>query len=170
MWNAMVLSPQHRFLLLTKRPEHIASALGPNGINFYAVEDFVPCPQANIGIGVTAENQEQWNKRVPILRKVSAAMRFVSIEPMLGSITPDTLDGIDWIIIGCESGPGRRHPTTKGLRKLITTCMGWKPAKPIFLKQWPYGNGITKMPKWCGRVLHERPEWFFQESPNETTD
>jgi len=98
--------PQHVFQFLTKRPENIL---------------FWPDDLPNAWLGVTAENQEMADERIPILLQIPAAVRFVSIEPMLESVrikfekysgyeyrflkktTP-----VDWVIVGCESGPGRR--------------------------------------------------------------
>ena len=71
--------PQHTFLLLTKRPENALAA--SQSVRF---SHFFDLP--NIWMGVTAENQEMLNKRIPILLQIPAAKRFVSIEPMLGSI------------------------------------------------------------------------------------
>lgn len=86
VWAVMCATPQHTYQILTKRPERVARALGPCGINFYAVEKPVPQPQPNIWIGVSAENQAEADKRVPMLLQIPAAIRFISAEPLLGPI------------------------------------------------------------------------------------
>lgn len=86
VWRVMVDTPQHTYQILTKRPERVAEALGPRGINFYAVEKPVPCPQPNIWLGVSTENQAEAERRIPLLLQMPAAVRFVSAEPLLGPI------------------------------------------------------------------------------------
>lgn len=82
------------FQVLTKRHGRIASHLPPDWDDGYP----------NVWLGVTAENREWWDRRVRELRKVPAAVRFVSYEPALGSIAGASAEGIDWVIIGGESG------------------------------------------------------------------
>ena len=143
MWEAS----QHLFLILTKRPERmLAYMAGKGGPN---TPDLKPLP--NVWLGVTAENQEQADNRIPILMQVPAARRYVSIEPMLGHVSLnaiDALDGqhiksgpsIDWVICGGESGPGARpmHPYWAiSLRDECHTA-----GVPFFFKQW--GSGCRK--------------------------
>lgn len=106
---------------------------------------FEPLP--NVWLGVTAENQYQANKRVPLLLATPAAKRFVSVEPMLSQIdlvnvygdapwTPGTrqLGHIDWVICGGESGLGARpmHPDWVRFLQAECHCAG----VPFFFKQW----------------------------------
>lgn len=88
VWKVMVRCPQHTFQILTKRPERMARALGPNGIGFYLVEGPVPCPQPNIWLGTSIENR-RYVHRADVLRETPAAVRFVSAEPLLGPLLPD---------------------------------------------------------------------------------
>lgn len=118
-WDVIRRCPQHTWLLLTKRPELVAARLP---------DDW---PYPHVALGVTAENQARADDRIPVLLETPAAMRFVSIEPMLGPIRiwpylhpyqsgyyhgkgKTTLFGcvLNWIIAGGESGPGARptHP------------------------------------------------------------
>lgn len=148
--------PQHLFLLLTKRPERALeyfnrlSSVMKNGVCNINV-----LPFDNIWIGVTAENQEQANKRIPILLKIPAKKRFVSIEPMLGPVdlfhvnvsngqfiinVSRGLNKLDWVIVGGESGSKARPMHPDWVRSIRDQC---KEAKvPFFFKQWgEYKNG-----------------------------
>lgn len=124
---------------------------------------FVPWPPPNLWLGVTAENQKEADKRIPILLQIPAAKRFVSVEPMLEQIDiplphnrkyhelngPCTCPKPDWCIIGCESGPKRRPCNIEWVRDLVNQCKAAGVAP--FVKQVPI-NGkvvkdITKFPK-----------------------
>jgi len=80
IWHVMEQCPQHTFQVLTKRPERMRDVLGLSGAGL----DAPPLP--NVWLGVTAENQECADKRIPILLECPAAVRFVSVEPMLGPV------------------------------------------------------------------------------------
>lgn len=93
-------TPELDWLLLTKRPENYVK-LAPWAHGF---------PPQNIWLGTTAENQEQATRRGRILREIPAKVRFLSCEPLLSEIQfePETLQALDWIIVGGESGAGAR--------------------------------------------------------------
>jgi len=86
------------FQILTKRHARIERCLPPDWGEGYE----------NVWLGVSAENAEWWNRRVPILSRIPARVRFVSYEPALGPITGCSAAGIDWVIIGGESGHDAR--------------------------------------------------------------
>ena len=87
--------PQHRFIILTKRPEAMQAYM--LGCQRGADDTGHPFPWVNVILGVTAENQEQADKRIPVLLKTPAAARFVSIEPMLGAVDLQCIDsGQTW--------------------------------------------------------------------------
>ncbi len=142
------------FIILTKRPE--------NALRFitYAFARWGNKPFKNLWLGVTAENQEQADKRVPILLEIPAAVRFVSVEPMLGPVDlklgpkePCSHRGcynhvthpcegcgrrqgklpIDWVICGGESGPGARPMHPDWARNLQDQCQ--MAGVPYFFKQ-----------------------------------
>jgi protein gp37 len=93
--------------------------------------DSLPWPQ-NVWMGVSVENQEQaW--RVAELRKVPAAVRFVSAEPLLGPLNLDLSD-IDWVIVGGESGPNHRPIKAEWVERLRDQCLDSDVA--FFFKQW----------------------------------
>ncbi len=154
----------HTFIILTKRPERMQKWL--NGWNdretrrqwiesFGEVYDWMSGPKywpdvlPNVWLGVTAENQQRADERIPILLKIPAAVRFVSVEPMLGPVALDAvcaatdgymqkiktlLDGIDWVICGGESGPGARPMHPDWARSLRDQCQA--AGVPFFFKQW----------------------------------
>lgn len=97
------------WLLLTKRPENMIRMLGREPWMF------------NVWAGTTAENDEWWRRRVPHLLQVPVRIKFVSVEPMLGPIT-ESLTGIDWILVGGESGPGARRMDPQWAGDLLRRC------------------------------------------------
>jgi protein gp37 len=124
---------RHTFQVLTKRP-HIAEK--------YA--GYLEWTK-NIWLGTTVEN-ESTVFRVKHLRKVPAAIRFLSIEPLLSDIPRLPLTGIDWVIVGGESGPKARPMKVEWARKIRDRCIKYD--VPFFFKQW---GGVNK--KMNGRVL-----------------
>ena len=175
----------HIFQILTKRPEWIARALGPDGIGWYAVEGPVPCPEPGIWLGTSIENQKWADIRVPFLLNAPAAVRFVSAEPLLGPIdltdvTAATATGpeqwdcldridaadaepgspstvIDWVIVGGESGPGARPMRPDWARSLRDQCQAAGTA--FHFKQWgawaPVSVGINSPSSWDGTALRQ---------------
>jgi protein gp37 len=131
-FDVMVRAPQHSFQVLTKRPKRAV-----------ALANKLPWP-SNIWLGVSVEDQPRaW--RVDDLRRVPAAVRFLSVEPLLGSVDLD-LTGISWVIVGGESGPGARPMDPKWARNVRDACR--RSDVPFFFKQW---GGRT--PKAGGRQL-----------------
>ncbi len=135
IWSRMAKCPQHTFLILTKRPERMAHFVSEVGVFNY---DVLP----NLWLGVTAENQKQADKRIPILLQIPAAVRFVSVEPMLEEITlpyylNDYTTGacsiLDWVIVGSESGPGARPMNPDWASSLVKQCE--EAETPCFVKQ-----------------------------------
>ena len=136
VFDVMRNAPQHEFQVLTKRAERLAE-LAPRLL----------WPK-NVWQGVSVENQDYiW--RVGHLRKVPAAVRFLSIEPLLGPVEDLPLEGISWVIVGGESGPRRRPIDASWVRSLRDQCQ--RASVPFFFKQW---GGHT--PKAGGRELDGR--------------
>ncbi len=163
MFSIMRRCPQHTFQILTKRIEQLA-----------LFDEVCGWPQLpNVWLGITAENQETANERIPELLKIPAAVRFVSLEPLLGSIDfievayaykaagVDGLtlaglwDHLHWVIAGCESGPGRRETPENWFRDLRDQCEA--ASVPFFLKQMDRDGKIEKLPEFDGRVWAEFP-------------
>jgi protein gp37 len=108
-WDVIRRTPQHRYLLLTKRPERIADHL-PNG-----------WPWPHVWLGASVETPAYlW--RADVLRTIPAAGRFLSCEPLLEDLGPVNLDGISWVIIGGESGPAHRPMAAAWVASLVRQC------------------------------------------------
>jgi len=126
----------HTFQILTKRSDRLLS-LSP----------FLPWPK-NVWIGVSVESP-QYCFRIRDLARVPAAVRFLSLEPLLAPIPRVPLRGIDWVIIGGESGPGAREMKPEWVRDLRRQCS--EKGVAFFFKQW---GGFKK--KAAGRILDGR--------------
>jgi protein gp37 len=158
----------HIFMILTKRPERMAEIFNyysfKENVCWWQDEDEVvtelPWPLPNVWLGVTAENQEQANKRIPVLLQIPAAVRFVSAEPILGPVDLNQLlvpedirqlhfsalqeqhddcyyssnNLLNWVICGGESGPGARPMHPNWARSLRDQCE--VAGVPFFFKQW----------------------------------
>lgn len=132
----------HQFQVLTKRAERLAE-LSPR----------LSWP-ANVWMGVSVEN-DRYAGRIVHLRSTAAAVKFLSIEPLLGPIGELDLRGIDWVIVGGESGPGARPMAAEWVRQIRDLCAEQR--VPFFFKQW---GGVRK--KQTGRTLDGR---FHDEFP-----
>jgi len=124
---------QHQFQVLTKRSERVRE-LAPR----------LSWP-TNVWMGVSVENAD-YTFRIDDLRTVPAAVRFLSVEPLLGPIENVNLDGIHWVIVGGESGPKARPMDPAWACSIRDQCIAAK--VPFFFKQW---GGKNK--KAAGRVL-----------------
>ena len=138
MTHPMSGMDHHTYLILTKRPERILTG---------HAEHFTQWP--NIWLGVTAENQQTADERIPILLQIPAAVRFVSCEPLLSEInlemaledfqplSPDFSKNpspIQWVICGGESSPGARPMHPDWARSIRDQCQA--AGVPFFFKQW----------------------------------
>jgi protein gp37 len=136
VFAVMAATPQHTYQVLTKRATRLRR-LAPE----------LPWP-SNVWVGVSVEDADALN-RVDELRQVPAAVRFLSCEPLLGPLDGLDLDGIGWMIVGGESGPGARPMNHLWASALRDACLA--AGVPYFFKQW---GGPT--PKAGGRVLDGR--------------
>lgn len=143
----MIAAPQHIYQVLTKRSDRMRKFMqwlceteqGSDAL-IDAVEGIAPetdldfdLPAKHIWLGVSAENQTYWDGRVDDLRQTPAAVRWVSVEPMLGPVYDKfELDDIDWIVLGGENGPRPMHPGwARMLRDQSASCN-----VPFMFKQW----------------------------------
>jgi protein gp37 len=133
VFDVMEATPHHTYQLLTKRPLRAAR-----------LADQLPWPP-NVWLGVSVEDQRVVH-RVKHLLRVPAAVRFLSCEPLLGSLGGMDLTDIDWVIAGGESGLGYRPMDVRWARELRDLCV--RQSVPFFFKQW---GGRT--PKTLGREL-----------------
>jgi len=135
VFSVMNNNKRHTFQILTKRSERLRE-LAP----------LLDWPE-NIWMGVTIENNDYIN-RADDLRTISAAIKFLSLEPLLGPIPDLDLKGIDWVIVGGESGPRARPMQEQWVLDIKKKCEN-KHKIPFFFKQW---GGVNK--KKTGRLLH----------------
>jgi protein gp37 len=140
VWDIMAAAPQHIFQVLTKRPERMA--------RYTADRCRTVEPLANVWLGTSIEN-DRWVHRADALRSAGAAIRFLSLEPLLGPLPSLELDGIGWIIVGGESGADHRPIDRQWVRDLRDRASDAGVA--FFFKQW---GGRT--PKAGGRELDGR--------------
>ncbi len=140
-FEVMRLANWHQFQVLTKRSERLRK-LSPK-------IDWPP----NVWMGVTVELQK-YVFRVDHLKETDASIKFLSLEPLLGPISRLNLPGIDWVIVGGESGPGARPMEIDWVLDVKTQCL--EASVPFFFKQW---GGVSK--KKAGRLLEGRTwdEW-----------
>jgi protein gp37 len=126
----------HQFQILTKRSERLL-----------ALDKSIDWPK-NVWMGVSVESQD-YCFRVSHLRRTGAKIKFLSLEPLLGPISRLNLRGIDWVIVGGESGPGARPMSEEWVLEIKEQCA--KAQVPFFFKQW---GGFHK--KRAGRLLEGR--------------
>lgn len=177
IWDVMEATPQHTYLVLTKRPENMLTTLD----NLQVSHSILP----NVWLGVTAENQQRADGRIPTLLQCPAAKRFVSIEPMLGPVKIRSYLGLpnvlylgrkldyhrdppylDLVIAGGESGPGARPTHPDWLRSIRDQCGA--AGVPFYFKQWGEWLHNSQVPPVEKQVLDGSPSWarwLYQEAP-----
>lgn len=210
LFAVMALCPQHTFQLLTKRPERMWEYM--NGLKQRAFEndctttDYIlshciddewwagmgrrvpgrlKWPLPNLWLGVSVENQEQADQRIPHLLATPAVVRFLSCEPLLGPINfegcwvddPDPrvhinwLERLDWVIVGGESGPAARPMHPDWVRELRDQCN--QAQTPFLFKQWGEwapGETVTRQTGWMPTASWFNDEWRLSEENLATTD
>ena len=147
VFEVMALAPQHTFLVLTKRHARMRSLLSSR---------FDGDPLPNVWVGVSAEDQHWWDIRVPALLETPAAVRFVSAEPLLGPIGPALMAGLDWLIVGGESGPHARPMDPEWVRDLRDGA--GDAGVPFFFKQWGGLRSKSGGRELDGRTWDQMPE------------
>lgn len=136
VFDVMNLADWHQYQVLTKRAERLESLS----------HDLRWAP--HIWMGVSVENRDYlW--RIDHLRRTKAHIKFLSIEPLLGPLGKVNLGGIDWVIVGGESGPGARRMDGEWVADMKDQCV--KAGVAFFFKQW---GGVQK--KRHGRELEGR--------------
>ena len=180
VFAVMALAPQHWFQVLTKRPEKMRKYLSAKfarsdilkqakqlaqskGVEYKSLYDLPPdhvgnWPLLNVWLGVSVEDQDRADKRIPLLLDTPAAVRWISAEPLLGGVDIGRIvraatvggrglatvggDGtkpINWIVVGGESGQGARHMDPEWARSLRDQCASAGVA--FFMKQM---SGVRK--------------------------
>jgi protein gp37 len=120
----MAACPQHHFQILTKRPKRMQRVVSTLPGDLRALP--------NVWLGVSIENDD-YTWRADFLRRTPASVRFLSLEPLLGPLPSLSVDKIDWVIVGGESGPFARHMAIAWARNLRDQCL--ERGVPFFLKQ-----------------------------------
>lgn len=123
VWGVMRETPRHHFQILTKRPDRMAEVLGR----------IAPEALPNVWLGTSIEDY-QVVERLDHLRQVPAAIRFISFEPLIGSVGAIDLKGIDWAIVGGESGRSARPISEDWIDEIYLACEAAGAA--FFFKQW----------------------------------
>ncbi len=136
VFGVMNRATQHTFQVLTKRPGR--------AVRWSRRLRWTP----NIWLGTSIESADFLN-RARLLRQTGARTKFLSLEPLLEPLPSLDLDGIDWVIVGGESGPGARPMEPDWAREIRDNCVG--SGTPFFFKQW---GGVFK--KKTGRTLDGR--------------
>jgi protein gp37 len=136
VFEAMRLAHWHQYQILTKRSERV--------LELSKKLEWAP----QIWMGVSVEN-EKYTHRIEDLRKTSAHVKFLSLEPLLGPLRSLNLRGIDWAIVGGESGPSARAIDQTWVTEIRDQCLAAN--VPFFFKQW---GGVQK--KKTGRTLEGR--------------
>lgn len=148
VFDVMRRAHWHQFQVLTKRAERLED-IGAR----------IDWP-ANVWMGVSVES-EQYQFRIDHLRRTKAHIKFLSLEPLLGPLPKLTLDGIDWAIVGGESGPGARALEKEWALSIRDQCA--KAKVPFFFKQWGGVNKKKAGRELDGDIYDELPE--FTSSP-----
>ena len=149
VFDVMRRARQHTFQVLTKRSQRLME-LGPR----------LHWP-TNVWMGVSVENRD-YISRIDHLREAGAAVRFLSLEPLLGPLRDLNLEGIGWVIVGGESGPGARPMQPEWVLDIREQCL--ETGVPFFFKQW---GGVNK--KKTGRTLEGRT-WDQMPSARNSLD
>ncbi|MHB2155001.1 phage Gp37/Gp68 family protein [Calditrichota bacterium GD2] len=144
-------TPQHIYQILTKRENRMAE--------YFANK----IPPKNVWLGVTVEDKKSGLPRIEKLRDIPAHIKFLSIEPLLEDLGEIDLTGIDWVIVGGESGPKARPMKEEWVINIKNQCE--KFGVPFFFKQWgTWGADMVKRNKKAngrqllGRLWEEYPQ------------
>lgn len=142
VFKTMKLAHWHQFQVLTKRSKRLLE-LSP----------LIEWP-SNVWMGVSVEN-DTYSHRINDLRQTGAAIKFLSLEPLLGPLSNLDLRGINWVITGGESGPGARPIKEDWVFDIRNQCQ--KAHVPFFFKQWGGTNKKARGRKLEGKTWDEMP-------------
>lgn len=150
VFDVMANCPRHTFQVLTKRPQRMEAFVTRYVSGGFGVPG-LPCVGVlpNVWLGVSIES-DRYAWRADHLRQTPAAVRWISAEPLLGPIPSLSvwLAGIDWLVVGGESGPGARPMHPDWVRDLRDRCNG---TVPFFFKQWGRWAPIAGLDESFGR-------------------
>ena len=145
VWNVMRATPHHHYQILTKRPDRMGSLVAKK------ISDVLP----NVWLGTSIEDSEV-SERANHLRSIPAAIRFISFEPLIGSVGAIDLTGIHWAIVGGESGRSARPVREEWIDEIFDQCSLQGVA--FFFKQWgTWGKDNKRRSKKAnGRVYRDQ--------------
>jgi len=138
LFHKIEAHPEHIFQILTKRSSNLKFWTFP----------------LNIWLGVSVE-LAKYKNRIDDLRATNAKTKFLSCEPLLGDLGELDLSGIDWVIVGAESGPGMRECKIEWIENIVLQATAAK--VPVFVKQAHINGKLVKMPKIFGSEWAEYP-------------
>jgi len=142
VFDIMSRANWHTFQILTKRSDRLLE-----------LNDKIEWPN-NVWMGVSVENQDYLD-RIDNLRRTGALVKFISFEPLLGKINDAALHGIDWVIVGGESGPNARPMKEEWVFSIKDICSIHN--IPFFFKQWGGFNKKKNGRKLRGDIFEEMP-------------
>lgn len=145
VWDVMAKTPIHTYQILTKQPDRMATYLRRRG----------GPPLHNVWVGTSVENSAVTD-RIDQLRECPAAVRFVSFEPLIGSVGAVDLSNIQWAIVGGESGPGARPMEPSWVTEIFDACEYQGTA--FFFKQWGGVNKKKTGREFNGQTWDEMPK------------
>lgn len=143
VFKVMEECPQHTFQVLTKRPERALK-----------LADELTWPE-HVWMGTSVESAAYYD-RIRLLQKIPAKVRFLSCEPLLGALKRMPLKGINWVIVGGESGPGSRPMQGSWAMEIKKQCE--ERVVPFFFKQWGGVNKKRTGRQLEGKLWNEMPE------------
>lgn len=144
VWAVMERTPQHTYQVLTKRPDRMRMILSDASFPVLS----------NVWVGTSVENSAVLH-RVDYLRSTPAAVRFISFEPLIGSVANANLRNIQWAIVGGESGPKARPMPQTWVEEIEELCRTHDTA--FFFKQWGGRNKKATGRTFRGRTFDEMP-------------
>jgi protein gp37 len=144
VWEVMAETPRHTYQILTKRPDRMFEVI---------TDEHLPILN-NVWLGTSVED-DRVLERIDVLRRVPAAIRFISFEPLIGSVASAKLSGISWVIVGGESGPGSRPMQPEWVDEIEALCRA--AGASFFFKQWGGINKKAAGRRYRGRHWDEMP-------------
>jgi len=144
IFNVMCQASHHQFQALTKRSQRLLQ-----------LSHKLPWPE-NVWMGVTVEDAD-CTFRIDHLRQTPAAIKFISFEPLLGPIPNINLEGINWVIVGGESGPNARPMKSEWAVDIRDQCLA--AGIPFFFKQWGGVNKKKNGRSLAGQTWSQMPLW-----------
>lgn len=152
VWDVMAATPHHHYQILTKRPERMVSV----------VREKIGRVLSNVWLGTSIEDGDVI-QRADVLRSTPAAIRFISFEPLIGSVGAVNLKDIDWAIVGGESGKAARPIHEEWIDEIHEQCVSYGTA--FFFKQWgTWGEDNRRRSKkangreYRGRTWNDMPQ------------